>query len=385
MKTTTLRQLCAGGLTAAPAQALGSIRIVPLIRDEVREDLRLAVRNYDEDLTATQVKGSKKTSTWYYSYVPYGLVVGWTTDGSAAVPQESRIEKRDRLKVSDRTIGIGHRMVRRAGVGALRMLPLHVAMEGFLGLHFRGPNMQWEEYSMQALTHGLSPRTEATVRGEEILGLEDALRVFERHEGQCGMLLFVADALASAMVVGHPDDYGALHAALIEDYFGDLIWQYGCMYSRVQELAYDGPPPAAENLEDLRRHVASMRADRSDIYASMAGGLFDRDVAGERVYSLGPFELERFITDLSLDAENHIGECIRRDDGTVEYLKTYRLSSAQTRRAHLLKSLAAHDWNLDEAAKSLNTDKKSLILRIDKAGFSALLLAHVLDKARRGR
>ena len=44
-------------------------------------------------------------------------------------------------------------------------------------------------------------------------------------------------------------------------------------------------------------------------------------------------------TGLRLHEENHIGELIRRDDGSIEYLKTFRLSDVQARRAHLLQQL----------------------------------------------
>lgn len=383
MKPSTLRRLCSKGLRAAPSQELGAIRIVPLMRDEVREDLRLGLRVYDEDHTAVRVGGSAKSSDWYYSYVPHGLIVGWSSDGGAAVARETRVEKRSKMSFDDFSMGIAKKMVRRTGSRTLRMLPLHVAMEGFLALHFRGPNMQWEEYSMQALTRGLTPRVETSVAGQDILGLEDALRVFEIHEGQCGMLLYVADVLASATVVGHPEDYGALHGALVKDFFGDLIWQHGCRFSRVQDLGFAGGVPEAKSLDDLRKHVAHMREDRAEIYEWMSSGLFEREIEGETLYKMGPFKLERFVTDLKLDEENHIGECVRREDGTLEYLKTFRLSSAQTRRAYLLKVLSAHEWNLDRAAETLKTTKRSLILRIDGAGFGALFQPHVLEKARR--
>ncbi|MEH2056818.1 MAG: hypothetical protein V7K97_11825 [Nostoc sp.] len=42
--------------------------------------------------------------------------------------------------------------------------------------------------------------------------------------------------------------------------------------------------------------------------------------------------LQRFITDLNPNEENHIGEAIIRENGELEYLKTYRLSGMQTRR-----------------------------------------------------
>jgi DNA-binding NtrC family response regulator len=62
-----------------------------------------------------------------------------------------------------------------------------------------------------------------------------------------------------------------------------------------------------------------------------------------------------------------------RDDGSLEYLKTYRLSAAQIRRAFLLQQLAAAAWNLDEAARSLDCTLEELARRLVNAGFGYLL------------
>ncbi|MGW2508530.1 ARPP-2 domain-containing protein [Streptomyces scopuliridis] len=57
-----------------------------------------------------------------------------------------------------------HRMVKRAkagkGVAATRcrFLPLHLAMEGYLALHFSGSSITWDEWSQQAVRQVLSPR-----------------------------------------------------------------------------------------------------------------------------------------------------------------------------------------------------------------------------------
>jgi hypothetical protein len=85
--------------------------------------------------------------------------------------------------------------------------------------------------------------------------------------------------------------------------------------------------------------------------------------------------------------ENHVGEAIVGEDGTLEYLKTYRLSAAQTRRAYLLQQLASAGWKLDAAAESLHATQDELILRLRNAGFGYLLKEHVLEAAvrRQGR
>lgn len=45
------------GLRLAPAQVWGGVRLLPLIRDEVPGDLRLALRRYGEDATVVDLGG----------------------------------------------------------------------------------------------------------------------------------------------------------------------------------------------------------------------------------------------------------------------------------------------------------------------------------------
>jgi hypothetical protein len=80
--------------------------------------------------------------------------------------------------------------------------------------------------------------------------------------------------------------------------------------------------------------------------------------------------------------DNHIGEVVTDDRGTVAYLKTFRLSAAQTRRGHLMSRLAGHDWDLDATAAALGTDRPGLVLRLDRAGFGHLLRPDILDACR---
>jgi hypothetical protein len=137
------------------------------------------------------------------------------------------------------------------------------------------------------------------------------------------------------------------------------------------------------SLDDLEKQVAELRQHWSDFHELMAEGVIARGINSERVYRAGTFQLLRFMTDLDPAQENHIGEAILRADGTVEYLKTYRLSAAQARRAFLLSQLASHNWNLDATAAKLRQTKADLMTRLEKAGFGYLLMEHVLAAARR--
>lgn len=264
-------------------------------------------------------------------------------------------------------------MVRRESKNQLRFLPLHVAMEGFLSLHFGGPDLAWSEYSRRTLRAGLSPRFEQVVPGRWLLGLDDALRLFEFHQRQCGVLVFIADALASAFILPTPADYQALHSTLLKDFYGDLMWHYAI---HANANVVDVAPidlQSIHNMEDLVRSVQDLRGRWSELATRMTQGLFEQTYRRERIYRFKPFTLERFVSNLDPNTENHFGEAIYSDDGDLQYLKTYRLSAAQTRRAYLLSRLAAHRWNLQELAVAERCQYHEICLRLENAGFGYLL------------
>jgi len=392
-KTTNLMETVSlKGLTLAPPQVLGGVRLVPLLRDVSPGDLRLAKREYDEDLAVVAV--DKKTD--YFAYVPHAMVAAWSTDGTPASTFGTQVQSRGRNSRQRKTDGktydygfvtarVMSKMRAREAKDRLRFLPMHMSMEGFLSLHFGGPTIAWEEYSRTAISRGLGSRTEEAIPGREVVGLEDALRVFEIHPTQVGTLVFVADALASAFVVPHPDDYRDLHRTLLTDFYGELIFQYGFFAA---ENTYHPEPidaDAVESFSDLRKELTRLRSNWSDLHSLMATKLFDCPIHSESVYKMGPFGMHRFLTELDPKSENHIGELITRADGTVEYLKSFRLSAAQCRRAYLLKQLAESLWELEACAEKLNCTKNQLVHRLDKAGFAYLLHQHVLDAAKASR
>ncbi len=367
------------GLELAPPQVLGGIRLVPLLRTTAREDLRLSRRVYQHDMTVVNV--GERTN--YIAYIPHGLVANWTTDGGAVFGTQltTASVKDGETWGTCFTAGGLKRMVRREGKQQLRFLPLHVAMEGFLSLHFGGPDLAWSEYSRQMLRTGLSPRIESAVPGRYLIGLDDALRLFEFHERQCGVLVFVADALASAFVLPTPSDYQALHRTLLTDFYGELLWHYGLHATANHVDVAEIDPQTIQSIDDLPGQVHQLRERWAELTRQMTRGLFDQEYRRQRVYRFKPFTLERFVSDLDPTGENHIGEAIYSDDGDLQYLKTYRLSAVQTRRAYLLSRLAAHRWNLQQLAEAERCQYHEICLRLENAGFGYLLHQHVLDAA----
>jgi hypothetical protein len=384
MKANLLKRLSLQGLDLARAQTWQSIRLVPLLRREAPGDLRLALRQYDEAVQVVSLDGQLLgPGMKYVSYVPHGLVVSWNEDGSPLASQGANMLTRDGKRYGS-AVRVTHRMAKREAKNRLRLLPLHLAMEGFLSMHFGGPEIAWSEYSKQAIRRGLSPRYEYAASGRSIAGLEDALRLFEIHEDQVGVLIFVAEALASVFVVSHPDDYRRLHRSLLEDFYSELMIEYG-LYGGPASMEASLETQGIQSLEDLAAALERMHLDWSSFHEDMAHGIFARDLHAEKVYRCGPFQLQRFATALDLHDENHIGEAILREDGTIEYLKSYRLSGAQARRAHLLSKLAENQWNLDTTAGSFGQSKEQFIQRLEKAGFGYLLQEHVLKAARKRR
>jgi hypothetical protein len=135
------------------------------------------------------------------------------------------------------------------------------------------------------------------------------------------------------------------------------------------------------SLADLRGAIAKMQDDWSSFQGFIAEGLLQRQLNSQIVYTVDSFLLQRFITDLQPKNENYIGEAIIRESGELEYLKTYRLSEAQTRRAYLLSKLAQHNWNLEATAKTLSQTSEDFIARLESAGFGYLLNQAVRDAA----
>ncbi|MGN9783725.1 ARPP-2 domain-containing protein [Nonomuraea sp. ZG12] len=365
------------GLETRPAQTWGAIRLVPLVRPEPITDLRLHVKVYGDELSLVDLPDRST----YISYVPHAFVASWTDDGTPAAAYGTQLaEPRQHIPVRTR-----RRMARRVDKNRLRFLPLHLALEGFLALHFGGPAIMWEEWSSQAVRRGLSPRVEEAYTGAQVDGLDDALRVFEIYPGQCGLLLYAADSLASAFVVPHEEDYRALHPTLIRDLYGELVYEYA-LFHPVRGFPAVIDEKAVASLADLRAQAVRHEREWAGFHDSvMAAGLLAAPAQVQDVHRLGRYTLRRFLPAFERHAENHIGETIDDADGRTAYLKTFRLSQAQTRRGYLISKLAEHDWSLPDTAAALGTDAAALGLRLVRAGFGHLLRQDVLDGYRKAK
>jgi hypothetical protein len=363
-------------LELAPSQTWGAVRLVPLIRRNFREDLRLTKRNYN---SVVSVEIDRRTN--YYSYVPHGLVLNWSDDGTPVVALGGKLSQ----GYSDFTgIQTLKRMAQREDKNALRFLSSDLAMEGFLGMFFNAPNIAWREYSNRARSDGLSPRAEYSICGYSIQDLSEALRVFEVYEQQVGVLLFVGEILATAFIVPHPADYRALHETLLMDAYGETFYYYG-LYGQAQEFSVSIDDKSVHSLADLRMEIDRIRQDWGNFQSIMAADLLQRSIQSQQIYQAGIFSLQRFITDLNKDLTNYIGESIVDDRGHLQYLKIYGLSASQTRRAYLLQQLDRFQWHLETAAIAMKTTLPDLVYRIEKANLGYIINNEVRERSRKAR
>jgi hypothetical protein len=374
--TKLLETIVLHNIEIAPSQIWGSIRLVPLLRKDFREDLRLAKRSYN-----SQIMVPVERNTFYHSYVPHGLVLNWSDDGEPVASLGGQLSDKSHqfagVKVMRR---MAQRENREEDKNSLRFLPLEMAMEGFMGMFFKGPTIAWQEYSRRSRSTGLSPRTEYSITGKSISDLSEALRVFEIHENQVGVLLFVGEVLATAFILPHPEDYRDLHETLLTDAYGETFYYYG-LYGQAQELNCLLEDKNIHNLADLRSALTKMRQEWSEVQSMMGEDLLQRPIQSQQIYQAGAFSLQKFITDLDRTRANYIGESIVDNNGDLQYLKIYGLSAVQARRAYLLQVLDRHDWQLEKAAIALNETLPSLVKRMEKADLGYFINNQVREQA----
>ncbi|MFF4822823.1 hypothetical protein ACFY20_07220 [Streptomyces sp. NPDC001312] len=368
------------GLETRPSQVWGAVRLVPLVRAEAIHDLRLHPRIHDGAGMVDLGRGRS-----YCSYIPHSFVADWTGDGSPAAAYGTQLtDGRPEWEIAGARLHFHRRMARREARHRLRFLPLHLALEGCLALHFGGPAVAWEQWSHRAVRQGLSPRVEAAYLATEVPGLADALRVFEIHPGQCGVLIHLADAPAAAFVVPHPEDYRTLHPTLLQDLYGDLVHHYATLMPPVTDFNARIPDTRIRTLADLREAAEQQTTQWAGFHeTTMAAGLLDQPSTWQLVRRMGRFTLSRFLPPFRPKQDNHIGEAITDEHGRTVYLKTFRLSENQVRRGHLLTHLAAHDWHLPATATALGLTEPQLALRLETSGFAHLLRQDVLDHYRK--
>lgn len=364
------------GLTPAPAQVRGAFRLVPLIRDVPCQDVRLSKHAMPTGFKQVDLPDN----THYFAFIPHGVLLEWERSGEPLAALGGQVKTQD----SGDWLGFERikKMRKRESQNSLRFLPLHMALEGLLALHFSPPKIKWAELSESFHRIGLGSRSESGVMGHSLPGFEDALRTFELHQGQVGMLVFVADELAAAFVVPSARDYKLMHRTLLTDLYGELVMQYAVLFPESNLVEATPHFEQVKSIQDLYASLSTMRRDWAEFTEeTLLSNLLNRPLKLEEVYQPGKLLLERFITDLDLQQVNHVGERLTRKNGELLYLKTFQLSASQTRRAYLLSQLAEHEWHLESAARACGQPVCEWIRRLEKNGFGYLVNQNVREQA----
>lgn len=336
------------GCRLEAGQTWGSVRLAAVVRDHVRGDLRLSSQAQNLDRVRSSYPQAKFTS-----YIPQAMVVQWERDGSAVATSETHLNQHGGLSLG--------KLWKRQSPTQLAFLPNALAIEGFMVRHFKGPDMAWLDYHRSVRRGSLGVRSERSVPGWYLKGMAEALAIFEFAPNQVGTVLFLDEELVGCFITPHPEDYAQLHDSLLSDHFADYLIHYGYLrYAKRESLTLN--TAAIVDLDSLAREFARAKATESAQEVYRLGVLEERELDAQTVYTTDVFTLERFVTHLQ-GADNFAGEAILRDDGTLEYLKLFRLSRGQTRRLHLLSTLSRHSWNFDQAAPALGVHTREDVAR----------------------
>ena len=245
------------GLVPGPAQVRGAFRLVPLLRERPVEDVRIARWALEPG-----VRSLPRDDGAYVAFVPHGLRLSWGPALGAEIGKDkARWQEPSKLRKKD-------------GRHALRFLPIHLALEGLLSVAFKPPAIGWPELSHSFQRFGLGHRVEEAYLGADIPGFDDALRTFEVHAGQVGLLVFAADVLHGAFVVPHPADYRELHRALLLDLYGELMYRHALFVAEAGVLEATPQFAGAASVADLRAGLLRMREEWAAFTReTMLGGL----------------------------------------------------------------------------------------------------------------
>jgi hypothetical protein len=376
------------GISTAPGQVWQSIRLVPLLRENAITDLKLHREVTEADLGIVNLEDDLA----YISYIPHSMILSWNPEslpeaaiGTQMSRQRSGHKQKGRKHWKHAPVVQFERMAQKRNQRQLRFLPQHLGIESYLHQFFNAPTIDWRDtYSRSAISQGLNPRSTWMMNGWAIESFKDALRLFEYYPQQIGLMLFVGDALAAIQICPTPQDYKSLHSSLLEDVFGEIFWYYSRFPVKVPELKPQ-VHSQAQNWHELRIELKQLRGEICAFQTWMAAGLLEAPIRSQEVQGIGPYRLNRFISELDPQDkhEAHLGEFIADAQGQLVYLKTCRLSQAQIEQAWLLEQLNSQLWHLENTAKALNLNQDQLLRKMLKLDLGRLLKPQVIDQMRK--
>jgi hypothetical protein len=370
-----LGRLALKGVRALPPQALGVMSLVPLAREHPIGDLRLCPIEV-LPVGERKLPGAPEHVT---HFIPHGVVTGWGERGRPMVAAGTTCLATRRggrtLTAPPRETLIDCAISRRDGGDGVRLLPLHLTLEGLLYACLGLPPETWSRYAESSRA-----RAERNPRAPRGAALDAALRTFEPHPGQCGLLLYAADTLVFALVAPCPDDYDRMHRSVVADLLAGTFE----FYARQHPASVNGPwfraeiPGAAvRTLDDLRKAIRLSRRGSFAAEQALSDGLVNAEPVVRSSETAGDWAVRRFTSALVPKAQNFVGEAIVGPRGATAWLTLHRLSDGYTRRAWALASLASANWNLTRLAAEWRGTPAEAETQLREAGFR-----HVLEVMR---
>ena len=359
-------ELCWDDLDFASPQLLGAITLVPVIKNTLNSSLRVKREMLDNPHQQVQLDEHSA----YRSYIPHGFVFDY---GSTEKKHSEKKLEKEPLRLVQRITG------KKKKAKKIRVLPFHMAMEGFLSIAFSPPKTAHAELSDFARKHGLGFRCEWSCDSSQIPGLHRAMQIFEIHEKQVGMLLFVNNSLSSSFIVSHPDDYRKLHFTLLQDSYSELIAHYSELPAAELDYSISISDHSAAvkkitSIDALERSYREACRLRDQYVRDLTKSLFNKPIRQKPLFKLSGASLFSFHNDLKNclgSDEAHIGEALI-EKGKIQYLKSYRLSSKQLEKGAFLQILEESNWSPQAVRWKLNLDKNAWQRKIQKLGLSYL-------------
>lgn len=383
--------MIAEGVRTGPDQRWGNVRLVPLLRGEGVEGLRLhpALSGITPDRPEETPEGAESPDPEPVAYLPHAYVAScWGDDPlPGAVYGTHLLSPWDRPDPARVHLSSRRGQVSRFERDRPRYLPWRLNVEGHLALRFDSPDIAWEHLNRTLLRTGrMGAPAEAAYLGQEIGDLARALELFEIHPEQCGLALYVTDELAAVHLAPHPHDYRLLHPSLLLDLFGETLCTRGLLTLAAPSLYQPIREEGVRTLADLRRAVTESRAASVRNHDElMLSSLTEQDSTLRKAGEHGGFMLRRFRPPFTRGTGQYVGEVVTCPDGRTAYLSAFRLSPAQVRRGHLLRVLDETGWRTDLAAEALGSSHADLLTRLERTGLEHLLNPDVLLQHRSAR
>jgi hypothetical protein len=364
------RAMGLSSLSAAPVQYFGEISIVPLLRKDPPQDLRLFRR------------GVAPTADNSYALFPHGMIFSSKDNQDAQVIFGTQILKWNAIEEQLRYSNLKTRSGENQSSRRLRFLPLDLSTEGFVEHYYGATPSAWEDYATLLVSKKTVPTQEWAQVRESNPDIDECLRSFEMHAEQTGLLVFIQNELALAMVLPNHEDYQAVHPSILEDLCRGMFGFYGKFPTKI--IAPTLPNDKQINdLETLRASVKRLKAQWSTSHSSFVGGALELPLNFSSTLTVGPFRYKRFGSQLLQTRENILGESIHRDSGRLEFLITYKLTRSETRRTYVVECFSRANWEPRAAAASMGISLEEFYDRMRHSGLAYLLEPRVLNEMRR--